>query len=108
MEGARGAGAGVPVAEADSTLAGLGLGEAVADVLEATGQGRVVEGEPDVIFHDPKPLARPVGRCVEDAEQVDFASRVNQLQGGDVARERDLRRGFGVGQGQLVEQPLNR
>ena len=67
----------------------LGLGQAVADLLEPPGQAGVVEGEPDVVLDDPQALAGAVGRGVEDPGQVDAAAGLGQVQRGDVRGHRD-------------------
>ena len=84
----------------------LRLGQAVADLLETPGQPGVVEGEADVILDDPEPLARPVGRGIEDPGEVHAAPGLGQVQGGDLGGHRDRPRFHGDSPRQALAQRL--
>ena len=70
-----------------------GLGQAVADLLEAAGQAGIVEDEPDVVLDDPQALAGAVGRGVEDPAEVHApAPGRTRSSGRDLLGQRDRRR----------------
>ena len=58
----------------------FGLGQPVADLLEAAGQARIVEGESDVILDHAESLPRPIGGGIEDPRQVGAAAGLGQVQ----------------------------
>ena len=65
----------------------LSLCQSMAHLLESLGQTRIIEHETNVVFGDPQPFPRPIGRSIEYPRQVRAAARLAQVERRDSIHE---------------------